>query len=350
MDASAQGESLALPIAAFQSRAASAPRAPGVYLMKDGDGRILYVGKSIDIRSRLRQHAASLRAGYGERNYRWIRQVRELSWLETNSELYALLLEDQLIKAHWPAGNVRQKEYLEYAWLAFSAEALPRLQVIDARQRGQFAAVFGPFHDLYHARDMADLVQMRFRLRTCTAVRTEGCLQGEMRKCSAPCRAPAAEERYRLAVTRAADSLQKLDPFFIRYIDHSILRCNQKKEFEKAGWLHAMRHRYRALIQRQEFIENFRRHGLVIRENGRWENTFYFLNGKLIRREGGGVLSTSVEEGVLSEWQIIDRAQVIWAWLQGGRSSGAAAVIDARLVQKGWLEASPGLSPLAREE
>ena len=350
LDKSAPGQAAALLIDAFQAQAARAPRAPGVYLMKDSDGRILYVGKSVDIRSRLRQHAASLRAGYGERNYRWIRQVRELSWQETGSELYALLLEDQLIKAHWPGGNVRQKEYLEYAWLTFSNETLPRLLVIEARHRSRHTPLFGPFHDRYHARDMADLVQMRFRLRTCTAVRTEGCLQGEMRKCSAPCRAPAAEERYRLAVTRAADSLQKLDPFFIRYIDHSILRCNQKKEFEKAGWLHAMRHRYRALIQRQEFIENFRRHGLVIRENGRWENTFYFLNGKLIRREGGGVLSTSVEEGVLSEWQIIDRAQVIWAWLQGGRSSGAAAVIDARLVQKGWLEASPGLSPLAREE
>ncbi|GEM_PF-845174 len=335
VDASAQGESLALPIAAFQSRAASAPRAPGVYLMKDGDGRILYVGKSIDIRSRLRQHAASLRAGYGERNYRWIRQVRELSWLETNSELYALLLEDQLIKAHWPAGNVRQKEYLEYAWLAFSVEALPRLQVIDARQRGQFDAVFGPFHDLYHARDMADLVQMRFRLRTCAAVRAEGCLQGEMRKCSAPCRTAEAAERYRGTVARAAASLQRHDPWFFRFIDYTILRCSRNREFERAAWLHAMRHRYCALIRRQDFIEHFKRHGLVVREGGRWENTFYFLHGRMIRREGGELLAgeAPAEEGVLSEWQIIDRAQVIWAWLQGGRISGAAAVIDARFFR-----------------
>ena len=300
--------------------------------MRNAEGAVLYVGKSVNLRSRLRQHAASLRTGYADRNYRWIWHVRELSWQETGSELYALLLEDQLIKAHWPAGNVRQKEYLEYTWLAFTNEALPRLQVIDARQRGQFAAVFGPFHDLYHARDMADLVQMRFRLRTCAAVRAEGCLQGEMRKCAAPCRTHEAAERYRRTVARAAASLQRLDPYFLRFIDHTIRRCSGKREFEKAAWLNTMQRRYRALIQRQEFIENFTHHGLVIREHGRWENTFYFLRGRLVRREGAELLTGAAlkEESLPSEWQIIDRAQVIWAWLQRGHRSGAAAVMDVR--------------------
>lgn len=315
----------------FQAQARLAPRAAGVYVMRDGGGQVLYVGKSVQLRQRLQQHAATLRSGYSSRSYRWIWHVRSISWQETGSELYALLLEDQLIKQYWPVGNVRQKEYLEYAWLAFSDERLPRLQVIEARQRGQYAAVFGPFHDRYHARDMADLVAARFRLRTCAAVRDGGCLQWEIRKCFAPCRNPVVAANYQHTIARVAASLRAADPLFLRYIDHRISACNQNREFEQAAWLHAMRHRYQALIRRQTFLERFRRHGVVVREKGRWENTFCFCQGKLLwRKEGDLAPEWLAAEPTLDEWQIIDRAGVIWQWLQQERSGGEAAVIDQR--------------------
>lgn len=323
-------------IASFQSQARRAPRAPGVYVMKDGDGRVIYVGKSVHIRQRLLQHADSIRSGFSDRNYRWIWHVRSLSWYETGSELYALLLEDQLIKQHWPVGNVRQKEYLEYAWLAFSKEWIPRLQVIDARQRGQYPTVFGPFHDRYHARDMADLVQERFRLRTCAAVRDGGCLQGEIRRCLGPCRTPEAAARYRRTMDRAAVSLRVLDPFFLRFIHQLIKKHSRNREFEKAARYHAMLHRYQALIQRQGFLANFQRHGLVIREHGRWENRFCFLQGKLVWCQGGGLPNPALlEEAPMDEWQIIDRAHVIWQWLHRRGGNSGAAIIDARFFREG---------------
>ncbi|HNW59991.1 MAG TPA: GIY-YIG nuclease family protein [bacterium] len=345
IETSGTGERPGAALALFQAELSRAPQTPGVYIMRDGDGHVIYVGKSVNLRSRLRQHAASLQAGYSDRNYRWIWHIRALSWHETASELYALLLEDQWIKQHWPVGNVRQKDYLEYAWLAFSVEPLPRLLVIGAHQRQDLAPVFGPFHDAFHARDMADLVQARFRLRTCPAVREGGCLQAEIRKCSGPCRSAAAAARYRETIRRAMASLCTFDQGFLRFIDHNIRSSTRKREFEKAAWLHALGHRYRALIQRQEFLARFRHHGLVVREKGRWPAVFYFLQGKLVWREGGvGATGPIPEETGLSEWQIIDRAQVIWQWLHRQRSVGEAAILDARFFDAAGLPGAWGHS------
>ena len=95
--------------------------------------------------------------------------------------------------------------------------------------------------------------------------------------------------------------------------------------------LHAMRHRYQALILRQTFLVRFRRHGVVVLEKGRWENTFCFCQGKLLwRKEGDLAPEWLAAEPALDEWQIIDRAGVIWQWLQQERSGGEAAVIDQR--------------------
>ncbi len=320
----------------FTAIIAQAPQTPGVYVMRSNDGCVIYVGKSINIRKRLLQHLASLNAEWQDRNYRWIFHVSDLSWYETGSELYALLLEDQLIKKHWPVGNVRQKEYLEYAWLAFSVEAIPRLLVIDARQREQYDHVFGPFHDIYHAQDMAELVQARFRLRTCLSVREGGCTRWEIRKCFAPCRSREAAERYLRTIDRAVKSLSSHDTYFIRFIESMIKRHSQKQTFEKAAHYHTMLHRYQAFINRQQFLERFRRHGLLIRENGRWPNTFYFLRGRLIGHDGGTAPIHSLFEDSefhQSEWRVIDRAHVIWQWMRGRRSECAAAIIDERFFR-----------------
>ncbi len=311
------------------------PQTPGVYLLKDRDGAILYVGKSINIRKRLQQHGAALKAGWMDRDHRRIRPVVDVVWQETGSELYALLLEDYLIKKHWPMANVRQKDYLEYAYVALSAEPLPRLVLIDARQRAENPHSFGPFRDRYHAQDMIELVQERYRLRTCPSIREGGCLQWEIHKCSGPCRTLKAGERYRRTVIRVAESLSSLDPFFLRFIENRMKVHAQHKEFEKSAHYHAMLLRYQGLINRGNFFAMFRTHGLFIRENGRWPNTFLFFQGRLVQRNGERVEGMSVEgadvnETSTDEWTLVDRADVIHRWLRSRPGQSAMAVIDRR--------------------
>ncbi len=294
--------------------------------MRNGDAGVIYVGKSINIRKRLQQHAKSLQAGWSDRNHRWIYHVKDVSWHETDSELYALLLEDQLIKQYWPVGNVRQKDFLEYAYLAVSNEAIRQLLVINARERENYQHVFGPFHNIFYAQDMAELVQMRFRLRTCHAVSQGGCLQREIGKCIGPCRSEEAKARYGPTVRRAIQSLSSYDAYFIRFMESMIEGHSRKQEFEKAAHYNTMRHRYHAMIKRQNFLHLFREHGLLIRENGRWDNTFIFLQGRLIQRNG----KPFSEIYPLHEWQLIDRGQVIYQWLQSKKLQGALAVIDRK--------------------
>jgi excinuclease ABC subunit C len=322
----------------FTARIADAPQTPGVYVMSSQDGSVIYVGKSVNVRKRLVQHAAARNAGWTERTYRWIFHVADVRWHETGSELYALLLEDHLIKKYWPVGNVRQKDFLEYAWLVFTAEDIPRLLVIDARQREQFTHLFGPFHNSFYAQDMAALLVDRFRLRSCVAVRSGGCLQGEIRKCSAPCRSSEAAERHRRTITRAIDALRSNDPYFIRFIENSMKIQAQKQEYEKAAHYRTMLHRYRVFIERQEFLERFRRHGLLILEKGLWPNRFQFQQGRLVERNGERVSDDSLfgedegDDSRHSEWRIIDRAGVIFHWMRARGSVCEVAVIDGRFA------------------
>ncbi len=308
-----------------------APRTPGVYLLKNEAGDVIYAGKSVNLHNRLLQHAASLKAGWQDRNHRWIYHAASVEWIETASELYALLLEDQLIKQYWPLANTRQKDFLEYAWLAFSREAIPRMLVIDARERDLYEDVFGPFRNSFYAQDMADLVQMRFRLRTCAVVSAGGCVQMEIRQCTGPCRHPAAAARYRRAMDRAAASLRSFDPFFVRYIQNVMQAQVQKQAFEQAAHYHGMLQRYQGFIKRQKFLRWFRQQGVLIREKGRWPNTFLFLQGRLIARNGAAAADAAYP---LSEWQIIDRANVIYQWLRNRRSDGEMAIMDRRFFSE----------------
>lgn len=313
----------------FTARIEKAPQTAGVYVMRNDEGGVIYVGKSINIRKRLLQHAKSLQTGWSDRNHRWIYHVIDVSWHETDSELYALLLEDQLIKQFWPVGNVRQKNFFEYAYLAFSDEKIPRLLVVDDRQREHYKIVFGPFHNIFYAQDMADLVQMRFRLRTCHTVSQGGCLQRDIGRCIGPCRSEEAKARYSRTVKRAIRSLSSYDTYFIRFIKSITEGHSRKQEFEKAAHYDTMRHRYHAMIKRQNFLHLFREHSFLIRENGRWDNTFIFLQGRLIQRNG----KPFSEIYPLHEWQLIDRGHVIHQWLQKQKSRGEVAVMDRKFFR-----------------
>ncbi len=172
-----------------QVNPADAPTQPGCYLMKDGAGHILYVGKAVNLRQRIRSYVneSDTRA-----NVRFLmRRVASIDYLVVETEKEALLLENSLIKQHKPRYNVRLKDDKTYLSLRIDPrEDFPRITVVRRFQRDG-ARHFGPYHDATAARKTLRQIQRLFPLRLCSDIvlnnRTRPCLYHQMGQCLAPC-------------------------------------------------------------------------------------------------------------------------------------------------------------------
>ena len=183
-------------------------RGPGVYLFKGRDGRVLYVGKSKDIRGRVKSYF------YGDSR----KQVQDLltetaavEGIQCGSELEALVLEARLIRDHRPRHNRRGKRWRRYAYLKVdTAEAFPRIKVV--REPNGEGAFLGPFGTAEQARLAKEALEEAFPIRRCTkamraSTRFSPCALGEMGRCVAPCDGRASLERYGELVRSLLSSL-----------------------------------------------------------------------------------------------------------------------------------------------
>jgi excinuclease ABC subunit C len=176
------------------------PTEPGVYVMKDRRGKILYIGKAASLRTRVRQ--------YFQPNTGDIRDfvpllegiVADIETTVTSNEKEALLLENTLIKKHQPRFNVKLRDDKNYLVLRLDPEASwPRLEVVR-RIQDDGAHYFGPYHSASSCREALRVVNRHFQLRTCTdhvlANRRRPCLQYQIKRCPAPCVLPVPREEY----------------------------------------------------------------------------------------------------------------------------------------------------------
>jgi len=184
------------------------PRAPGVYLFKGRDGRVLYVGKSKDIRGRVKSYF------YGDSRKQVENLLAEAVAVEgipCGSELEALVAEARLIRAHEPRYNRRGKTWRAYAYLKIdAAEAFPRLKIVrEPKGKGTF---LGPFPSSQHARMAKEALEDIFPIRRCTrpmgaSTRFAPCALAEIGRCLAPCDGAADSERYADLVRSLLSSL-----------------------------------------------------------------------------------------------------------------------------------------------
>ncbi len=167
------------------------PMAPGVYLMKDRAGKVIYVGKAINLRNRVRQYFR----GGDERFFVAAgllgRAIADVEWMVVGSGKEALLLENHLIKQHQPRFNVKLRDDKQYLVLRIDPRAkFPRVEVVrNIREDG--ARYYGPYHSASSARQTLRTLNRHFQLRTCTdhvlATRTRPCLQFQIKRCPGPC-------------------------------------------------------------------------------------------------------------------------------------------------------------------
>ena len=176
------------------------PRSPGVYVFEDRTGKVLYVGKAVDLRARVRSYF------YGDERKKvqdLLGAVQHVRGITTpNGEAEALVLEARLIARHEPPYNAHGKRWRRYAYLKLDAtEAWPRLKVVRTASAGDGCSYLGPFGSSSRARQAKDAIEDVFRLRRCTrsmSVRTRftPCALADMGRCLAPCDGRTTPERY----------------------------------------------------------------------------------------------------------------------------------------------------------
>ena len=176
------------------------PDTPGSYQFKDGQGRILYVGKAKSLRSRVMSYFG---AGLGERTRQMVAAADTVEWIGVRNEVEALFLEFNLIQKHRPRFNIRYNDDKSYPYLAITLdEEWPRAMVLrGAKRKG--VRYFGPYAHAYAIRETLDLLLRTFPIRTCTKGKFDRyhrlgrpCLYAHIEKCSAPCVGWVTREDY----------------------------------------------------------------------------------------------------------------------------------------------------------
>ena len=223
------------------------PQEPGVYLMKDRKGRIIYVGKAASLRARVRSYFT--RTGDTRAFVALLgRLLGDIETVVTNNEKEALLLENNLIKQHQPRFNVKLVDDKNYLVLRLDPKArYPRLEV--TRRIGDDGALyFGPYHSAGACRQTLQVVNRHFKLRTCSDhvlnSRSRPCLQYQIKRCDAPCVYPVPEQDYARQVQDVALFLRGRDSELMERLSERMKEAARKEEFEIAG---SVRDQIRAL-------------------------------------------------------------------------------------------------------
>ncbi len=223
------------------------PTDPGVYLMKDKKGKIIYVGKAQNLRNRVRSYFT--RSGDNRPFVALLeRLLGDIETVVTNTEKEALLLENNLIKQHRPRFNVKLVDDKNYLVLRLDPKArYPRLEVMR-RIRDDSARYFGPYHSAGSCRQTLQVVNRHFKLRTCTdqvlGSRKRPCLQYQIKRCDAPCVFPIPEEKYAEQVRDVALFLDGKDQELTTRLHGRMTAASENMDYEVAG---AIRDQLRAL-------------------------------------------------------------------------------------------------------
>lgn len=222
------------------------PDATGVYIFRDRDDRVLYVGKSISIRKRVSSY---FREQENPRLRIMMRHLESIEYILTQNEKEALILESNLIKRYRPPYNVRLKDDKRYPFIKITDEEYPRVLIVRTIGRDS-ARYYGPFTDTGAVRRTLKLIKSLFRIRSCR--RMDGpCLNSQIDLCYAPCDGGISREEYR-------EIIEKVDLFFqgryqevIEVLEEEMKEASERLEFERAARIRDQIESIREVMERQ---------------------------------------------------------------------------------------------------
>ncbi len=240
----------------FAERVELAPDHPGVYIMKDTAGKVVYVGKAKSLKARLKQYLHR----HDERFFVHFleRVLGAIELVLTSSAKEALLLENELIKRHQPRYNVRLKDDKRFIHLRLgSGHAYPRLEVVR-KPASDKARYFGPYASASSARATLRQVNRYFKLRTCSDQvfrnRTRPCLEYQIKRCPAPCALHVAHEQYHRHIDDVTMFLDGRRVTLVDELKARMMKASDKQDFEHAAMLRDQWHAVLRSLERQDAV------------------------------------------------------------------------------------------------
>lgn len=226
-------------ISSARDKLSNLPNLPGVYLFKDDQQSILYIGKSKSIRNRVRSYFNNS-AKHNLRIQLMVSRIHDFSLIVTDTEAEALILEEQLIKRHHPRYNVALKDGKSYPYCKLTVgEMYPRLMLVREKIDAK-SEYYGPYPSVKDARQVLKAVMTYFPLRT-SKMLLDGkktyrpCLNFQMKRCLAPCRGVVSVEEYGKVVRQVRLFLKGRDKELLRELEQRMEQSSKKLEYEKSA-------------------------------------------------------------------------------------------------------------------
>lgn len=275
-----------------QAQLGALPRKPGVYLMRDVGRTVIYVGKAVDLRSRVRSYFAP--SAWDNPKVRAIvSEIADLEFIITDSELEALILEANLIKQHRPRYNVRLKDDKRYPYIKISwADPFPKV-FITRRMERDGGRYFGPFTSSTAVHQTLDWLRKSFPYLTCnrdiTGNDARPCLYYDIKLCLGPCIGAVTQDEYRAMIGGLARFLEGRSDEVIADIEARMRAASDDLDFEQAASLRDRLHSVRLVVERQKIVSPVGIDQDVIafarEENDACVQVFFIRGGKLLGRE-----------------------------------------------------------------
>ena len=364
----------------LQGILATLPTKPGCYLMKNAAGKIIYVGKAVNLRARVRSYFHN-DSSHDNKTRRLVHEIADIEWIVVGSELEALILEMNLIKRHRPRFNVRLKDDKRYPYIKIHwAEPYPKVTV-TRQMTDDGSRYFGPYTSVWAVHQTLDVLRRIFPYLTCdreiTGTDTRACLYYDIKLCTAPCIGAVNQAEYRQMIADLQDFLNGQSDSIVKRLEKEMAKASEELRFEKAAAVRDQLKAIQAIIERQKIVFNtdYLDSDVIAMARADGEacvQIFFIRGGKLIGREYfilEGTEETSDSE-VMEQFvkqfyteaanvpeqvmlpQEIEEARIIGQWLRSRRGGEKVELFVPRegqpqeLVQMAAENATETLSAL----
>nr|WP_122012976.1 excinuclease ABC subunit UvrC [Maliibacterium massiliense] len=244
----------------LEQKLSALPDTSGVYIMRDASGEVIYVGKAISLKRRVRQYFQSAR-NHAPKVRAMVAHVADFDILLTQNELEALVLECNLIKQYKPHYNILLKDDKHYPYVRVNLkEAFPRVEVVR-RVAHDGAQYFGPFRAAHSVREVVETLRRIFPLRTCkrdlpAAIgRERPCLNYQIGRCMAPCQGGVSQSEYHAMMQRVCAFLSGKHEELLRDLQQQMQAASAALAFEKAARFRDQMQAVERIIQHQQAID-----------------------------------------------------------------------------------------------
>lgn len=325
------------------------PSRPGVYLMKDARGAVIYVGKAVNLRSRVRSYFQAS-SQHGPRTRRLVEDVADLEWIVTDTELEALILENELIKRHQPRYNVRLKDDKNYPYIKIHwQDDFPKVTIVR-RMAQDGARYYGPFTSANAVRQTLDALRRVFPFLDCdreiTGRDERPCLYYHIKRCAGPCIGAVDRDEYRGIIQELCDFLEGKTEAVLAELRMKMERAAEAWQFERAALYRDQIRAAEQIVERQKVVSTRQEDEDVIafaydeRQGDACVQVFMVRHGKLVGRE------TFILDGASAE----ENGELLAAFLKQFYDEAAYVPpqillpkdIDERLIIEQWLRSKRG--------